>query len=179
MLGEEMKEIPVESQREAGERGRRRETLQPEVYQPDSLTGYPPPSLSPEPPSLSDRDLLAGALEVVVILWEGQRETLEGHERLHSRLVSSVAGSLPLLFNTLTVRRSTCPVSGSDDPVYTEHCIHFAQFVDWMTCVQWFLYVLYSMVWCALFRMGGAARLSISWPPSFPRGVCRPSSVAR
>ena len=113
-----------------------------------SIRTRPSPSPTSDPPSLSDRDLLAGALEVIVILWEGLKETLDSpqHERLRSRLVSSVTESLLLLFNSLTVRLPVpfpdwttqlysgwttfrhshiallCPVSRLDDP-----------FLLWMT----------------------------------------------
>ena len=61
--------------------------------------------LLPDSLSLTDRDVIAGVLEVLVVLWEGVRQRLgtPKHKILRSKLESTVAESLPLLFNALTV----------------------------------------------------------------------------
>ena len=64
-----------------------------------------PSASSPEPLTLANSDLIAGVLEVVVILWEGGREKLATpkHRTLRSKLESVMTKSLPMFFNTLTV----------------------------------------------------------------------------
>ena len=63
------------------------------------------PSL-PDPLTVDNRELLAGLLEVIVVLWEGVREriTTPKQRLLQSKLESNMAESLPTFFNALPVR---------------------------------------------------------------------------
>lgn len=55
--------------------------------------------------SLDDSDLLTGLLETIVVLWEGVRERIEkpGNKQLKKKLTSTMAASMPLLFDTFKV----------------------------------------------------------------------------
>ena len=55
--------------------------------------------------SLEDGDLLTGLLETIVVLWEGVRERMEkpGNKQLKKKLTSTMAASMPLLFDTFKV----------------------------------------------------------------------------
>lgn len=64
-------------------------------------------SMSEEPLSLVDSDLMSGLLEVMAVLWEVAKDKLDkpAHQKLKRKLVTRMAQHLPLLFDNFTVSR--------------------------------------------------------------------------
>lgn len=58
-----------------------------------------------DPLSLSDSDLMCGLLEVMAVMWEVVKDTLEkpAHRKVKKNLVTKMEQNLPVLFNTFTV----------------------------------------------------------------------------
>ncbi len=61
-----------------------------------------------DPLSLSDSELVCGLLEVMVVMWEVVKDSLDhkAHQKAKKKLMSSMDENLPILFNTFTVRIS-------------------------------------------------------------------------
>lgn len=57
------------------------------------------------PLTLEDSELMTGLLETIVVLWEGIRESIDksGNKQLKKKLITTISGSLPLLFDTFKV----------------------------------------------------------------------------
>lgn len=57
------------------------------------------------PLTLEDSELMTGLLETIVVLWEGVRESVDkpGSKHLKKKLITTISGSLPLLFDTFKV----------------------------------------------------------------------------